>query len=320
MTLSARLPDLRTLELFCEVLAGGSIGAAARAQDITQQSASARLRALEVQVGAVLLVRGPRGAAPTPAGVVLVEWAQRLLEVAGQVDTALGALREQGRSELSITASMTVAEHLVPGWLVALRSRQLRAAHAPTAVSLRATNTAAVVAAVREGTAQIGFTEGSQPPVGLSWRAVGQDELVAVVGPGHPWARRRGPVQVRDLVAAPLVCREVGSGTRQVLDEALAAAGHAPVVPLLELTTATAVREAVRAGAAAAVLSRLAVASDVAAGALVARQVAGVDLSRTLRAVWASGQHPPAGPARDLVALAAARRSTPGSAREPRLR
>ncbi|WP_445263133.1 LysR substrate-binding domain-containing protein [Pseudokineococcus sp. 1T1Z-3] len=184
-------------------------------------------------------------------------------------------------------------------------------------MTLRPTNSAHVLAEVRSGTAQLGFVEGAQAPVDLPWQAVAHDELVAVVAPGHPWARRRGRLRAADLVAEPLVCREVGSGTRQVLDEALRAQGHPPVTPLLELGTATAVREAVRAGGAAAVLSRLAVADDLAGHRLIALDVEDLDLRRTLRAVWVSGHQPPQGPARDLLALTTRRphhpRRTPAS-------
>ena len=75
---------------------------------------------------------------------------------------------------------------------------------------------------------------------------------------------------------------------------------------MLELSSTSAVRSAVSAGAGPAVLSSLAVQDDLAAGRLVAVAVEGLDLRRSLRAVWPAGQRP-AGPARDLLAIAARR-------------
>ena len=74
MTTSERpLPDLDALRLLVGVARRGSIGAAARAVGITQQSASERLRALEAREGLHLLQRGARGSDLTADGVVVVE-------------------------------------------------------------------------------------------------------------------------------------------------------------------------------------------------------------------------------------------------------
>ena len=79
---------------------------------------------------------------------------------------------------------------------------------------------------------------------------------------------------------------------------------HVP--PLAELSSTTAIKAAVAAGAGPAVLSSLAVAADLASGSLLAVRVIGLDLHRDLRAVWPAGR-PLTGPARDLVALASRR-------------
>jgi DNA-binding transcriptional LysR family regulator len=101
--------------------------------------------------------------------------------------------------------------------------------------------------------------------------------------------------------------REEGSGTRQSLRAALTAClgpGSQLAAPALRLSTTTAVRQAVQAGAGPAVLSLLAVRENVAAGLLAVIPVPGLDLGRRLRAVWTGSPQPPAGPARDLMAVA----------------
>ena len=128
-----------------------------------------------------------------------------------------------------------------------------------------------------------------------------------VVRPDHPWARRRSPVRPAELAATPLVEREEGSGTRQALRAALTGClgpGTELAAPALRLTTTTAVRQAVRAGAGPAVLSLLAVRETVAAGLLAVVPVPGLDLARGCARC---GPGPPSArsPARDLVAVAA---------------
>jgi len=306
--LSPHVPDLGALELFASVARLGSIGAAARHAGISQQAASARLRTMEAQVGAVLLERDPRGSRLTPAGALLADWAAPLLDLAGALDSGIASLRRARDTHLRVASSLTVAEHLVPAWLVALRSDYEQAGRPAAEITLVAANSEAVAAMIAERQADLGFVEGPEPPPGLRSRVVAADRLAVVVRPDHPWARRRSPVRPAELASTPLVEREEGSGTRQVLRAALSAAlgGDGELAPpALRLTTTTAIRQAVRAGAGPAVLSLLAVREAVAAGTLAVVGVPGIDLGRRLRAVWAGSPQPPAGPARDLVAVAA---------------
>jgi DNA-binding transcriptional LysR family regulator len=79
----------------------------------------------------------------------------------------------------------------------------------------------------------------------------------------------------------------------------------------LSVSTTAAVRAAVLAGAAPAVISDLAVADDLAAGRLAEVRTPGLDLRRTLRVIWAGTANPTVGPARDLVAHIASRATSP---------
>ncbi|WP_106211425.1 LysR family transcriptional regulator [Kineococcus rhizosphaerae] len=303
-----RVPDLTSLRLLVAVVEAGSIGRAARTVGLTQQAASDRLRAMESQVGVTLLHRTRQGSTPTEAGTVLAGWATRLLEVAAEVAEGIATLRADRTARLRVASSMTIAEHLVPRWLLVLRQRAEASGTPPPAVELLATNSVRVLAAVEDGDVDLGFVEGTDVPGTVRSRELLADHLVVVVAPGHPWTRRRRPVDAAELAATPLVAREVGSGTRDVLERALAVLGLRPVAPAVELSTATSVREAVRAGTGVAVLSRLAVADDVDAGRLRVVAVRGLDLSRTLRAVWTGAARMPPGPARELLEVASVSR------------
>jgi molybdate transport repressor ModE-like protein len=319
MPLSAHVPELSALELLLAVARAGSLNSAARELGVSQQAASSRIRAIEAQTGVTLVSRSARGSALTAEGVVVAEWATRLLDVAAQLDAGIAALRQDHRRRLRVSASLTVAEHLLPAWLVSFRAaaRQPGGADAggPGAeIVLTAANSDAVIAHVSDGRADIGFIEGPQVPAALRRRVVARDRLVVVVPPAHPWARR-GTVTAAQLAATPLVSREAGSGTRDALTAALARSlgrgtGQAPAA--LSLSTTAAIRAAVLAGAAPAVLSDLAVADDIAAGRLAEIAVPGLDLRRALRAVWRGSAAPPAGPARDLVSHILGRPAGPG--------
>lgn len=291
-------PDPEGLALLVAVAETGSLGRAAQRFGITQPAASLRVRALERRLGVVLLDRSPAGSTLTEAGAAVVGWARPVLDAMATLVRGVAALRDRHDDRVRVAASLTIADHLVPRWL-----HRLHAAVPGASVALHVTNSDGVAARVREGLAQLGFVEGPTAPGGLRSRVVGGDRLVVVVAPGHRWAARRRPLAAAELAAAPLVLREPGSGTREALEQALAAAGLTAATAA-ELGSTTAIKAAVAGGEGPAVLSELAVAGELADGRLVAVPVAGLELRRRFRAVWRSAR-PPDGAAGALLAVAA---------------
>ncbi len=220
MPLPEPSPNLAALDLLVSVGELGSISAAARAHGISQPAASMRLRDLESMLGLDLLERSPGGTRFTPAGEAMAEWANVVLRGVAALLAGATALRAARGSKLRVGASMTVAEYLFPGWL-----HRLSATRPEVGVSLRMGNSEAVSELVLAGDADLGFVEGPTIPVGLASRTLLRDRLVVAVGADHRWAHRGDPLTPAELAATPLALREVGSGTRAVLDDALADLG-----------------------------------------------------------------------------------------------
>jgi DNA-binding transcriptional LysR family regulator len=298
MALPPGTPELKVLDLLVSVAETGSLGQAAGRHGLSQPAASMRISALERQLRLVLLERSPTGSRLTPAGAAVVDWARPVLDAARALVSGVAALHADERGRLRVAASMTIADHRVPEWLITLHAR------APEVrVALRVGNSSQVADMVRRREADVGFVEGPHAPRGLRSRAIGEDELIVVVAPGHPWAGRRRPVSLRMLAATPLILREPGSGTRDTLREFLREVGElAP--PAAELGSTTAIKSALTTGDAPAVLSRLAVSAELSNSRLISVPVEGPRLlRRTFRAVWLD-ETPPSGPAATLLALA----------------
>ncbi len=304
MPLSPRLPELASFEAFLAIAETGSLGRAARELGLTQQAVSRRLATMEAQIGVTLAVRTTRGSQLTPAGLIVADWAARLLDIASEIDAGMGSLRKEGRERIRVAASQTISEQLMPHWLLSLQAEaSRRGGHAPQ-VTLTATNSEHAVAAVRDGNVDLGFVENPGAPKGLGSCEVGGDELAIVVPPGHKWTRRSRVVTARELAQTPLVSREPHSGIRDSLTAALRQVlgeDMEQAAPVLELTSAAAMRAAVLAGAGPAAMSRLAVADDLAVGRLQAIAIPKLDLRRKFRAIWVGGRTPPAGAIRDLL-------------------
>jgi len=288
--------DLLSLQLLVAIGQRSSIGRAARDVGLSQPSASIRLGELERRIGVPLVERSPSGSRLTTVGSTVADWARQVVDAADAFARSVRALREDQDQRLSVAVSKTIADHLMPWWLVAMH-----AAAPEVTVSVEIADPDGVGELVREGTAVLGFAEGRQTLRGLRSRKIGDDELLVVVAPDHR-LRRRGPLSLRQLAEIPLVVRESGCGSRATLERALADAGLRPTIGA-ELASTAAIKTLVAEGDGVTVLSGLAVTPDVRAGRLVALPLAEGPLRLPFRAVWRQGPQP-TGPGRDLLAIA----------------
>jgi len=280
MPLGPSFPEIASLDLFVSVVELGSVSRAATAHGVAQPSASSRLRHLERQLGLTLLERSPTGSVPTDAGVVVAGWAEAILRSAHELKAGLQAFQAEQSGRLRVAASFTIAEYLLPQWL-----GRFAREHPGDSVALEVANSTSVIQRLHDGSADLGFIETTSTLTDLDEQLVGTDELIAVVAPTHPWAKRR-QVPVEALAATPLVTREAGSGTREALEAALASLDLGPPTAILELGSTSAVRSAVLDGNSPTVISRLAVAAELDAGSLVEIEVKDLVIGRSLRAVW----------------------------------
>jgi DNA-binding transcriptional LysR family regulator len=289
MPLPTWMADLATLDLLVSVAELGSVGRAAEAHRMSQPSASVRLARLERQFGVELLVRTHRGTTLTPAGEAIVTWAHGVVDAAGALADGVTSLRAGQQARLRVAASLTIAEFLLPGWLLTVRRR-----HPELDISASVTNSAEVCATVRAGRADVGFVESPDLPQDLTRRKIGDDRLALVVAARYPLAARAvAGLGARDLVDQPLLLREVGSGTRTTFLHALRESlGTSPALPhATDLGSTSTILATVRAGGGVGVVSARATAVPVQSGELVELRVDDLDLHRELNALW-QGRHP----------------------------
>jgi molybdate transport repressor ModE-like protein len=308
--MSEAVRDLGALRALREVGRRGSIAAAATVLGVSQQALSGRMRTLERTMNVTLLVRSPGGSHLTEQGRLIVGWAEDMLDAADRLEAGLRSIRSGVSHRLAIAASQTVAEHLVPHWLVELRGIEQASAeqppgYTPTVVELTVANSTRVIELVRDVNVRLGFIETPHLPADLVTAHLRDDEMLVVTAPGHPWARRRRPLPLAEIAATPMVMREDGSGTRVTLTDHLAAQ-HPPLSAriAMELGTSAAVRSAIAEGVGPGVLSRLAVRDDLVLGRLVAIEVAGPPLIRQLTAIWRPDLDPLPPEAARLLAVA----------------
>jgi DNA-binding transcriptional LysR family regulator len=242
---------LEQLRIFVAVAERQHVTRAAQALNLAQSAASAAIAALETRHATRLFHRIGRGIALTDAGRLFLAEAKAVLARADAAELTLAELAGLKRGTLVIQASQTIASYWLPRHLVSFRR-----AYPGIACHLTIGNTAQTAAAVHEGGAELGFVEGAVDDPMLASTIVAKDELVLVVGPEHPWAKR-DRIEADELIETEWVLREPGSGTRSAFEAALEGFGISPgrLAVALELPSNEAVRAAVEAGAGATVIS-----------------------------------------------------------------
>ncbi len=300
-------PDLVALQMLVSVRDSASISAASRLLGVSQQAVSARMHAMERQLGVVLFLRSHRGSELTAEAQLIAGWATDVLDAARTLESSIETLRGDAGRTLRIASSLTIAEHLLPRWLTELRNSQ-RTSPRPTTVSLTATNSQTVIDLVRAGTHALGFIETPDVPTDLASRTIASDELVLVVGRSHPWFGRRAGVTAAELAATPLIVREPGSGTRRALEYALAER-HVPLEmarPVAELPTTSSILSTVASGSVPAVVSILAARDGLAVGRITRITLSDLRIVRPLTALWLSTRVQPPESALELLRIATA--------------
>jgi DNA-binding transcriptional LysR family regulator len=247
----ARAPDLEELRTFCTAAELGTLGRAAARLHVTQPAISKRLR--------------------SHARRILVELADltaTLDELRGSTETVTLAISPTAADALLAAALLRVQrEANMPVEVITANSRTVKqlVAHRQVAVGVAA------------------FTLDEHPDGG---ELLFEDEIVVAAPLGHPWARARH-VSPQELAATPIIRRDPGAHTRQIVDAAMHAAGFGPPIAAIEVGTTESAKQQAHERNLPAVMSRLAV---TAADRLEVVRVDGVEFRRRFCAITPPGR------------------------------
>lgn len=286
------------LTVFRAVAAQRSFRRAAEQLYLTQPAVTQQIKALEELIGLPLFDRSGREVTLTSAGDLLLRHAEESGAVLDRAAIELAALKGHLSGALRIAASTTIAQYILPPLLGAF----LRL-HPAVRVELDSSNTESVADAIATGRAALGLVEG--PPHSSQirseiWLA---DELVLLAPPSHEWASQRF-ITLQQLAAAPLLMRERGSGTREIIETTLDAAGL-PARDLrlaMELNSTEAILGCIESDVGVGFVSRSAVQRQLAMGTLSIVQVKGLSIPRDLLLLLPAGPEP-TGPAAAMLDL-----------------
>ena len=262
----------RQLAAFHAVSRLGSVSRAASELHLTQPAVSIQLKLLEESAGAPLLEKEGRGVRLTAAGELMADYAARILDLWREAGDEMAAQRGVFSGTLRVGA-VTTAEYLLPPLLVAF------AGHQPgVKVKLQVGNRDEIVRMLAGQEVDIAIM--GRPPAELKTTSVAfaKHPMAFLASPKHPLMAQRKPA-LPDLVAANLLVRERGSGTRTTLERLYKDAG----VPLRigsEMSSNEAIKHMCAAGFGVAFLSLHTCALELEANLLALLPMAGNPLQR----------------------------------------
>ncbi|MGD9675612.1 MAG: LysR substrate-binding domain-containing protein [Candidatus Bipolaricaulia bacterium] len=266
------VPRIEALAAFCAVVEHGTFTRAALALGITQPAVSQQIRALEREYGVELVERTGANVIATPAGAIVYKHAVQIRKLYEESKQRTRRDEEPMRGNLSVGASTGLGECAIPRAMVAFR-----ALYPNARVSLQVGDSDEVLERIVQHRIDLGFVGTTRRDRRLHIEPFVSDRLALVVAASHPLAKKR-TIDLRALLAIPLVIQQSGSGATRALHAALAQQG-VPVKRLsiaLEVGLQESAKSAVLAGAGATLLSRLGAMEELRTGSLVEIVVRGL--------------------------------------------
>jgi DNA-binding transcriptional LysR family regulator len=276
--------NLNHLFLFRAVAEAGGFSRAAERIHISQPAISMQVGELEEQLGLTLFHRLGRGVKLTAAGELLLGYAQRVGALAVDAERAMAEVKGLCRGRLAIGASTTIGVYLLPSLL-----GEYRRLYPDIELQFDIANTEDIERRLVDGTLDAGLTEGLPPSCdGVEIVVFLRDQLVPIARPDHPRLKAGSrPLTLAQLCAEPMIVREAGSGTRDVIESALAKRGKKLQRTTMVLGSTEVIKRAVAAGLGVAIVSHLSIQTELASGQLAILPVHGFELSRPLhRLCW----------------------------------
>tara|TARA_Y100001935_G_scaffold254446_1_gene263544 strand:+ start:1593 stop:2498 length:906 start_codon:yes stop_codon:yes gene_type:complete len=259
----------RRLQVFHTVARLLSFTKAAETLHMTQPAVTFQVRQLEEYFNTRLFDRTHNRISLTEAGERVFDYADNIFELYSEMENAVSEMTGEISGSLTIGASTTIAEYMLPALLGDFRNQ-----YPEVSIHLKVANTDGIVSMVENNTIDLGVVEAPVSNKNLVVDKCRDDRLVAIVPPGHELALKP-KVAMEELLEYPFICREEGSGTREVISEFICntdACRHAMEVAM-ELGSPEAVKGAVEAGMGISVVSNATIQKELRLGTLLALQI-----------------------------------------------
>ncbi|QBD74819.1 LysR family transcriptional regulator [Ktedonosporobacter rubrisoli] len=278
--------NFNQLLIFHKVAQKGHFTRAAEELFISQPAVSKQIQELEKALKQALFTRSGSKIYLTEAGKVLYEYAERIFALSTEAEAVLDDMQNLRRGRLAVGASTTIGTYLLPELLGEYKER-----YPAIDMTIEIANTEDIQQEVLTHRLEIGIVEGTVSHPELTQQAWQQDRLVLITSAS--FARKlTDPVTLQQIFAQQptFILREQGSGTREILEQALSRRGIGPLYPMMELGSTEAIKRAVAAGLGISFVSEHTIQLEIATGRLKQIALSDCEIERQLTIVSVKGK------------------------------
>lgn len=243
------------VEGFLEIAKQGNLSRAAEALHVTQPALTARLQALEAELGSTLFVRAHRGMQLTDAGRAFLPYAQRAMLALDEGASLVAELGRGGTGELVLGAAPAISTYVLPGLLVRFTER-----HPRVRLVVRTGHSEEILEMALRREIDLGLVRELRHP-DIESRPLYEDKLILVAHAEHPFAAR-GTIAMDEVAGARLILFDRTSSYYDLTNAFFREAGVAPS-GVMELDNIDAAKQMVGQGLGVALLPHTAVAAEL---------------------------------------------------------
>ncbi len=268
--------DLWQLNIFCKVVELKSFSLAGKTVHLSQPTVSSHIKDLEDHFGCRLIDRLAKEAVPTKAGEILYRYANRLMALKDEAETALAEFHGKIKGRLMVGGSTIPGVYILPKMIGAFIQR-----YPDVTVSLVNGDTEEINQHILEGYLELGVVGAVATDKRILQEKLLKDELRLVVPSGHKWDNRKA-IRVEMLFKEPFISREMGSGTLISIQESLNKIGYnlSDLNIVSEMGSTEAVIQGIKSKVGLSILSPIAITEELRTGTLKALAVDGLNLKR----------------------------------------
>ncbi len=266
------------LKAFAAVAKTGSLTQAAEELFITQPALSQQIKQLENYFSIQLLERSNRGTSLTDAGRLLYDYSTKIADLFDELESKMDSLRASVEGSLTIGATSVVGGYAVPCSIFIFKEK-----YPETNLKLKVGNQAQVINDLKDEIVDVAVIEGDRVSGPFTIEEIATDDMTVIVPNKEPWNGKKYLLP-EDFVKQPLIMREHGSGTRQVVENCLGSAGIdiSSLNIVMELSSVDSIKAAVEAGHGISIMSRLALKKELHNKTLKAVDIKGIPLKQKI--------------------------------------
>lgn len=275
------------LKVFYSVAQNLSFTKAGNELFITQPAVTKQINELEHQLQTRLFNRHGNSISITPAGQILFRYAEQIFRLYGQLENELAQLADVTQGNLNIGASTTLATYVLPRILALFKKR-----HPDIQIRFINGNSDFIEQQIITEKLDIALVEGVSNHPQIHYDPFVKDEIVLVARSNAPFVTAK-EMKPEQLLKIPLVIREQGSGTLEVVQRALAEVNikAKDLVIDIKLESTESIKQYLLYADSAAFLSIHAVTKELRKNDFTIIDIKGVDISRTFQFIQLQGQH-----------------------------